>query len=365
MEIRINKLLLDNAIERVSKAVSPTPFLPAQKGILIEAEDNIITFIGTNGELSIKHVIEISQDAVIEMPGKALIDLNILRNIVKKLDGDLSIQTDNKTMTISTAYDRFVINLYNLYDYPETEFTVYGDTLEINWNEFKQMIRNVIFASTSNDTNTVLSCVNISSTNNVLKLIATDRYRFAQELKNIENTNDFNISINAKNLKDLSGFEYDGIVKFYISRHKFAFEIDNTLIQSTVLDQPYQDVSKVIPTSYAYTLTISKRELNNLLNKASVIVAENYNKIKLYIKDNLLTISSTKEEIANAEITTSNFHYTDVELKLALNSKFLKEAISVFDDELTLNITKDKLRIVVLSNSNPNSLQLFTSQKGF
>lgn len=101
------------------------------------------------------------------------------------------------------------------------------------------------------------------------------------------------------------------------------------------------------------------------MNKASVIINENYNKIKLHIVDNVLTISSAREEIANAEIKTNNFSYNGEELKLALNSRFLKDAISVYEDNLNILFTKDKLRIVIKSDSNPNVLQLITPQKGF
>ena len=42
MEIKINKIILDNAIELVAKAIDQNPFIPVMKGVLIEAEDNKI-----------------------------------------------------------------------------------------------------------------------------------------------------------------------------------------------------------------------------------------------------------------------------------------------------------------------------------
>ena len=61
----------------------------------------------------------------------------------------------------------------------------------------------------------------------------------------------------------------------------------------------------------------------------------------------------------------NNIEICNDELKLALNSKFLRDAISVFDDKLKIQITKDNLKLVVTSASNPNNIQLFTGQKGF
>ena len=95
MEIKINKIILDNAIELVAKAIDQNPFIPVMKGVLIEAEDNKITLIGSNGEISIKHTINTSVDSLIITPGVALIELNMFRNIVKKVDSDLQIITND------------------------------------------------------------------------------------------------------------------------------------------------------------------------------------------------------------------------------------------------------------------------------
>ncbi|SYV89520.1 DNA polymerase III beta chain [Metamycoplasma alkalescens] len=227
------------------------------------------------------------------------------------------------------------------------------------------MVRNVAVASSSLETNIILCCINISAQNQKLKFVATDKYRYAEEVLDIEENVNFNISVLTKNLKDLLNFDYSGDVILNFSDQKISFEIDGSIIQSKVVDQVYLDVSKIIPKSFDNVLVISKKELNDLLNKASVIISENYNKIRLHILDQVLTISSTREEIANAEIKSKNFSYTENELKLALNSRFLKDAIQSFDDEIKLSLTPDKMRIVITSNSNPNLFHLITPQRGF
>ncbi|WP_412031553.1 DNA polymerase III subunit beta [Metamycoplasma buccale] len=365
MEITINKLILDEAIERVARAVDQNPFIPAMKGVLIEVEDNKIAFTGSNGEISIKHTIETSMDAKIITPGRILIEMGIFRNIIKKLDGDLNLKSDDKNLFITTEYDKYNLNLYSPQDFPAINFTIYGETLKIKWDDLKKIVRNVSFAASNNEMYLILCCVNIAAKNKKLFFKATDRYRYAEEAMDIDSDVEFNVSILAKNLRDLLSFEFKGEVTLNISEHKIAFEIDNTIIQSKVIEQIYQDVSKIIPKEFATHLIIDKKELNNLLNKASVIITENYNKIRLHIDNEFLTISSTREEIANAEVKTKNFKYDGDELKLTINSKYLREAISVFDDQISLLITKDKLRIVVKSDSNQNNIQLFTPQKGF
>ncbi|WP_027123028.1 DNA polymerase III subunit beta [Metamycoplasma spumans] len=365
MQLKINKLLLEHAIERVAKAIDSNPFIPSMKGVLISAQDNKITFIGSNGEISIKHEVETSLDAEITVPGIFLVELSLFRNIIKKLDGDVVLDSDDKILKISTENDEYCLNLYPTNEYPDIDFEVYGDTLKIKWNDFKEMIRDVIFAASNNETTLILCCVNIMAHNNKLKLVTTDRHRYAEVINDTESPAEFNISILSKNLRDLMNFEYSSDVILHISEHKILFQIDNTIIQSKVIDQPYQDVSKIVPKEFETELKISKKELNNLLNKASVIITENYNKIRFHILDDTLTISSTRDEIGNAKVKTQKFEYNGQELKLALNGKYLKEAIAVYDDNLVISFTKNNLRIVITSPSKPNVLQLITPQKGF
>ncbi|TPR54287.1 DNA polymerase III subunit beta [Metamycoplasma neophronis] len=365
MQLKINRLLLDQAVERVAKAIDPNPFIPVMKGILITAEDNKITLVGSNGEISIKHEIPASVDAEILIPGIFLVELSLFRNIIKKLDGDLIITSNDSTLEISTENDIYRLNLYQTNEYPEIDFNVYGDKLRIKWETLKEMSKDVIFAASNNEMNILLCCVNMSAQNHKLKFVTTDRYRYAEVVNEIEEDVEFNISILAKNLRDILGFEYSKEVTLNISDQKILFEIDGTIIQSKVVDQPYQDISRIVPKEFATELIINKKELNNLLNKASVIITENYNKIRVHILDGTLTISSAREEIANATVKTQAFTYNGEELKLALNSKFLKDAISVFEEELRILLTKDKMRIVIKSDSNPNVLQLITPQKGF
>ncbi len=365
MEIKINKQILDNALEYVSKAVDTNPFIPAMKGILIEAEDDLITFIGSDGEISIKHTVKTSINAQIINPGICLVELNILKNVEKKLDGDISLITNDKLLTVIAGSDKYTLNLYDNTEYPSIDFSIYGEKLTIEWAKFKDIAKDVWFAAATDDKSVILGCVNISASNKQLKMLATDRYRYAQETLPIESDIEFNISVQQKNLKNILAFEHNGPITLHISDFKIAFEFDNNIIQSKIVEQIYMDVSKIMPKEFANTLIIEKRELNNLLNKASVIITESYNKIRLHIINKVLTISSSREEIAAAEIKTSNFEFSNDELKLALNSKFLRDAISVFDDKLKIQITKDNLKLVVTSASNPNNIQLFTGQKGF
>ena len=367
MEIKINKLILDNAIETVAKAVDPLPFDPIMKGILISAEDNQIVFSGSDGEISARHTIKTSLDAIIKTPGICLVELSMFRNLVKKLDDDILIKTDEKIMTLSSNLDVFTLNLFTSSDYPDIDYSVYGDTLKINWNKLKNVAKDVWFAASISDADLILNCVNLSVKNKKLTLMATDRFRFAQETVEV-NSNDLpnDVSILAKNLKSLMNFNCDDEVTLYVSQNKIAFQLENTVVQSKIVDQSYLDVTNLIPKTCKYKILIDKKELNSILNKVSTITNETNNKIVLEIKNKVMTLSASRSEIASATIKTQNFSFEGIDSRWIINVKYLKDAISVLDGQITFCITGERTcKFLLTSNENPNVVQLFTPQKGY
>ncbi|SYV89519.1 DNA polymerase III beta chain, partial [Metamycoplasma alkalescens] len=133
MKLKINKLLLDSIIERVAKAIDPNPFIPELKGILIVAEGNKITLIGSNGTISVKHEIITSLDAEIITPGRILVDLYLFRNIIKKLENDIVLESQENKLNVETENDHFSLNLYNIFEYPDIDFSIYGEQIKIKW----------------------------------------------------------------------------------------------------------------------------------------------------------------------------------------------------------------------------------------
>ena len=62
MKFEISRTLLDNTLQSVSKGLSNKTPLPILMGIQIIAKDNLLTFITTNKEISVRVVLESSDD---------------------------------------------------------------------------------------------------------------------------------------------------------------------------------------------------------------------------------------------------------------------------------------------------------------
>lgn len=169
-----------------------------------------------------------------------------------------------------------------------------------------------------------------------------------------------------RSLRNLLPKEIFGKIKFYIEDKRVNVEQDGCIIQTKVFEGIYIDVEKVFQTEWKYALTISKKEMNNVLSKASLLTSETYSSLTLEMAPEKFIISNSRKDIGSSSfnISKDKFSFKGEPITIFINIKFLKEAIGVFEDDITLFINKEKNRILILSKSNEKNKQIVTPQLG-
>jgi len=77
-------------------------------------------------------------------------------------------------------------------DYPTVEFVVLENPLTISAETLRKIIHQTVFATSTSESNPILTGVNFNLKNNTLTCIATDSYRLSQtKLSLNDNYNDF------------------------------------------------------------------------------------------------------------------------------------------------------------------------------
>ncbi|WP_033161231.1 DNA polymerase III subunit beta family protein [[Mycoplasma] collis] len=366
MEFKIYKKDFEKNLDNVGYAINSTNFSILLRGIFLEVINEGVYFYGSDSELTIKTFIDKNKLLELNKNGKVLINFLLLKNIVKKLQGELTIKLEGNFLVIYNNDDKFKLNVMDYSDYPALDFTpVNGIKFKVNAKEIKKAIRNTIFATNSESIEFVLSCLNLVAKNSKLTISATDKYRIARETINIDTNSEFDISIYAKKLKDFFPHDYDDDVEIKINEYKIETKIEDVLIQSKIAEFPYKDISKAFPKQedIKYKIEIDKKELSNLINKATAISSENSYKLEFKVNNEEFIISSYKDEMGSILVRTKNFSFLsenkeDTELQFNLNYKFLKEAISVFEDRLHIFVDSAIKRVLILSSSYKNNKQL-------
>ncbi len=366
MNIKIKKTIIDKHLGHISKALANNPALASLNGILFNVKKNTIILIASDGILSIKETILITDGIEVIEEGKILVPGKMLIQIIKKQDKDIELLTTDNTLNIFSSGSSFKLNLLEFDDYPLIDFDLIGGEMVLDSSEFKKVIKDVAFASSENNRRIILNGVNIIAKNNKLRISATDSYRLATSRMEAICSNDFNITILAKNIKDFIPASIKGEVKIKVDESKINIENDSTIIQSRLIDGIYPELSRLIPKEYNYKLEIEAKELNDLIDKAVVVSSGDTKTVKLEIKEGKLQIESKQEEVGNSHVETKNFVWEgNTMFSIAFDSKFMKEALKTFSGKVVVRFIGELKPFVIMGESNKSLVQLVLPHRGY
>ena len=142
MNFQINKDILLNSLITAQKALSNKTPNPALQGIKLEVLNDHLVITTSNSDIAIKLIVKdnnlnIKEQGSILIPGKYFIE------IIRKLDGlkvSLSLVADNM-LRIEADRSDITLNMMDIDDYPELEFSEKVKSVKINVRTLKTIIR--------------------------------------------------------------------------------------------------------------------------------------------------------------------------------------------------------------------------------
>ena len=346
MNFKIKRLELLNALTKVSRAVSIKSPLPVLTGVKFDLKEDELILTGSDSDITIQTSIQDHID-IIE-PGSVVLSSKYILEIIKKIDSeDVHIFIVDGTLTrIEGANSRFDLNGTSYIDYPRIDLNKTGVNLQMKSIDLKEAIEQTSFATSEKETRPVLTGVNFKAKNHVLECIATDSYRLAKRILNIDSDISFNIIIPKKSLIEISRIiEKDELIDLYVSDRKVLFVFDHVLIQTRLIDGTFPDTSRLIPDSFDYSMSIDSTSLLNSIDRASLLTNEQTNIVKLTMNQDTVILSSFSQEIGSVEENLSRAFYKGEPLKISFSARYLTDAIK--------SINGQKVRVLFTGEMKP------------
>ncbi len=346
MKFKCVKDDLAKAIQIVEKAVAIRSTLPIIGNILIETTEKGLKLASNDLEMGIELVI----DANIAQEGAILAPAKTLSSIVAKLPaGEVSFDVENNNnIKISCGRSRFSILGLSTEEFPMLNKLDAGVILNIEANMLKEMIKQTIIAVSLDESKHILNGVLVEVSKNDIKFVATDGFRLAQRqsvLKDI-NTSSDNISviIPTKALQEVSRIiqqdELKDDIRIVISKEQAAFEFKNVYLITRLIQGQFPDYKQVIPKDDKAKVIISRRELLDAAERASIIASSNANIIKLEPKDEQLMISANTANIGNVQEIVDVEKTGTLDFTVAFNVRLMMDVLKNIDEDnivFTLN----------------------------
>jgi DNA polymerase III subunit beta len=175
MRFRVERDVLGEAVAWVARALSSRPVVPVLSGLLLQAEDDVLTLSCFDYEISAR--VRVAAD--VKEPGTALVPGRLLAEITRSLPAlDVEVGTDADVVGLSCGSAEFGLVSLPVAEYPvlpelpSPAGTVDGGVLAV-------AAAQVVPAASRDDTLPMLTAVCLDIDGDRMTLAATDRYRMA------------------------------------------------------------------------------------------------------------------------------------------------------------------------------------------
>ena len=293
---------IKDAISTIEKAVGENTNLPILKNILIEAENNTITFSATNLEIAITHCVA---GKVIEN-GKITVPLGLFSSLIGNIQSDrLNFEKKENNLEIATDNYNAVINGMPADDFPITpKIKNTEGYIEIKSITLKEAIQQVTVASQYSDLRPELNSVLFNFSLESLILASTDGFRLAERsiaanLFTAKKKEPFKMLVPLRTSLEVARIMRDEeIVRIYQDENQVLFKTDQTEIISRLVEGSFPDYSAIVPQEFAAEIVVDRNEFLNAIKLAGVFGQKNSEvKIKIHQNKKAIEINSADQAL--------------------------------------------------------------------
>ena len=334
MKIYCSRNDLNKAISNVSHSVPSRTTSSILEGIFVEVSDNKMKLTATDTNITITSVIEVqcSENCEFVVPAK------LFYAIINKLnDDDMMIDFDPSSLKIRIicAGSNSEIICFSADEFPRVKLNEGENEILLSKDDVKKLIRKTSFSASTDDFNGILTGVLLEIKDSEMKMVAVDPYRIAVYKISVDNVGDISVVIPAKLINEVAKIisdEGDDRMSFEIVSGKVVMKFDNNKAVLNTFSGQYIDYQRILGKEGSINVRVKRDDLLKSTERASLLTsAQNNNLIKFNIDSDLIVIRSLNEE-GNIEEKVEIINDGDP-LNIGMNSKYLKDALSVIEDE--------------------------------
>lgn len=337
MKIICDKEKILKAINSVTKAVASKTTMPILEGILIQTNDKDVKLTTYDLEIGIEYIIE----AEVEEQGATVVNAIMFSEIIRKLpDTEIKIYiNENNLLVIECEGSLYKLATMNPNEFPELPQINVENSIELEQNALKEMIRKTIFAVSTEENRPIFTGCLFEVVDNKLNLVAVDGFRLAWKSKYLQTkVNNFSAVIPGRTLNEINKIILDSFdtIQIGIAKNQALFEMENCKIVTRLLDGEFLNYSNVIPSMWDTRIRVNKTNMQNCFERVSLISSSSIEKEKKYPVKVSIDIGKVIISCTNQTGDAKEEMYVSTEgknLEAGFNPKYFLDAFRAIDDE--------------------------------
>ena len=353
MKLVVNKDVMLEGLQKVQSIVGSRTTLPILYNVFMKADKESLVLAATDLEVSVRTSVE----AKVTRVGGTTLPARRLFSIFRELPAaEIEMDVDDKdTATIRAGSSVFKIIGISEDEFPPLSSFQGGRQYVLEQETFRRMLACTHFAASSDESRYILNGVLLSFRGGKLTVVATDGRRmahFEQEVEMGKDTEgDWVVPSKAVNelLKNLGE---KGTVKIHVTENQAAFEFDNLLVITKLLEGTYPNFKQVIPAHCEERVSLEREGLLNAIRRVALLVSDKSNSVTLSFGKNKLLISAVSPEVGEAT-ESMPVKYSGKDISVSFNPEFLVDPLRAVDgDEVSMEMS-DELSPGVLKTTRP------------
>ncbi len=321
------------AIDKVNRVVPTHPKIPVLANLHLVAQKPATLAIEAT-DLEVGSKIELKTKVTED--GECLINGRFLVEAIRELRGEsITVTVEKGGLLITTPETTLKINITTKDEYP---VITWGEKEE--WNEeiepsvLEEILRMTSFSVSKDEIRPILTGIFFSSSGEVA---ATDGIRLSV-FRPSQKIGLENAVVPLGFLQQLASIKEGKIKIRYDLKKKRIIALaqpteGNYWLQTQLIEGNFPNYKEIVPQEFAYNLVVNKTLFEQQLRTVMVVAKNNGNLLKLNIKGKKMTLLAESSAFGSVKGEVEVENDQEKELVLALNGKFLQEAIGVIDEE--------------------------------
>lgn len=362
MKMIIDKNVLLNSLNSVSKALSTRNIIPVLNGIKFELTKEGLYLTATDNDITIQSFIDKKDIVSIDEIGTTIIYGKSLLEIIRRLpNGNIVIENfENNEVSFKTDNSIYSFNCFMVEDFPNINLDEAKNPIAISSMKFKEIINKTSFACSLQESRPLLTGVNIKIQGDIFDCTATDSYRLSKVSYKLDNIceENVNIVIPARNINELvKTIDDDSDMKIHVFPNKVIFRFDNLVFQSSLLNGTYPNTDNSIAKEFKYIIKANLKDFYSTLDRASLLTqSKDKNIIDMEINENTLVIKASSLEMGKVEEKLNVENETNNNIKISFSAKYMMEALKSFSTETVDIHFVGEIKPILIKSSEDTTL---------
>ena len=351
---------LSRGLAVVGRAVANRATLPVIHNVLLSVDQSMLKLSATNLEIAMTTWV----GAKIEEEGSITVPARLLSEFVNSLPNDpINLQLDEGSglLEISSGSSKAHINITDASEFPPIPTVDDGIAAEVDPLVLRSAITRVAFAAATEESRPVLTGVELKLDESKFTMAAADGFRLAVHhgalLKPVPE--EMSVIIPARTMNELNRLISDREEPVEIlmtpAKGQVMFRIrggDTVEIVSQLLQGTFPNYEQLIPQSYTTRAIMDLPTVLRAARTASIFARDGSNIIRMHLmpaeadtEPPKVEISARSEEVGDNEDTVDLDEIEGEEGKIAFNSRYLLDVLSVLE--------KGKIALETTTSSSP------------